>query len=382
MPIACRRKLEHGKQSCASDCPTGVAGGVFSYVRVERGEDVPAADRLLIDVAVLDMNHGWPNLGHDSLVHAVQDAACDLTAPLEEAGLAIRVLSFEVRRGGLVPEGPGGRFGLYLGSGGPGHIDPRANDGVSEGSQGIKEDPAWEAPLYRLFDAILADGDTALLAVCHSFGVLCRWSGVARPLLRGPEKGGKSTGVLENLLTPEALAHPWFRRFSRELVDGRRFRVMDNRLFDLVPASGALPPGIGAMSRETLGIGGPPGDALTMLELARDRGGILPRVLAVNHHPEIVDRSRQLMILRRKLERGEVSVAWYEERAEILTRTYHDENSDQRLHLTSDYTLLGPLRFHLDRLVRLRAEELGRPVDLHEDRILDSYQQIAADPVF
>ena len=76
----------------------------------------------------------------------------------------------------------------------------------------------------------------ALLGVCHTFGVLCRWSGAAEPVLRGPSKG-KSTGILENILTAEARQHPWFRRFSEELPDRRRLRVVENRLFDLVPGS-------------------------------------------------------------------------------------------------------------------------------------------------
>jgi hypothetical protein len=91
----------------------------------------------------------------------------------------------------------------------------------------------------------------------------------------------------------------------------------------------------------------------------------------VNHHPEIVDRSRQMMILRQKYERGEVSREWCEDRARVLTETYPDENSDQRLHVTSDFTFLGPLRFHLNRQVRLRAEALGFDVDVHEDRVLE-----------
>ena len=37
--------------------------------------------------------------------------------------------------------------------------------------------------------------------------------------------------------------------------------------------------------------------------------------------------------------------------------------------LTSNYTLLTPLRFHLWRQVRRRAESLGYAVDLHEDRL-------------
>ena len=114
------------------------------------------------------------------------------------------------------------------------------------------------------------------------------------------------------------------------------------------------------------------GEALTMMELARDRGGVMPRIFAVNHHPEIGDRTRQRMLLNQKWERGEVTREWYEERLELITRTYPGENSDQRLNLTSIYTLLAPLRFHIERQVRHRAEALGRPIHLHEDAILDA----------
>jgi len=329
---------------------------------------VPAADPHAIDVAVLDMNHGWPNLGHDSLVHAVMDASCEAIEALEEASLRVRVLSFDVRRSGVLPEGPGPRYALYVGTGGPGHIDPRQNDGVAPFAQGVRENASWEEPAFRLFDAIRASEDAALLAVCHTFGVLCRWAGAAEPVLRGPAKG-KCSGVLENVLAWPAAEHPWFRRFAELLHPTARFRVVENRLFDLVPRrdrpSWAVPIGF-----ETLGVGGAPGDAVTMIEFARDRGGVMPRVFAVNHHPEIVDRFRQVMILNQKRDRGEVTDEWYRERLEILTRSFPEEDVDQQLHLTSDFTLLGPLRFHLFRLVRKRAESLGRAHGFHEDRVL------------
>ena len=86
----------------------------------------------------------------------------------------------------------------------------------------------------------------------------------------------------------------------------------------------------------------------------------MPRMFAVNHHPEILDRFRQVMILNQKRERGEVTEQWYRERLDILTRSFPEEDVDQRLHLTSDFTLLGPLRFHLFRQVRRRAES-SRP---------------------
>lgn len=369
MPIVCRYKMQQGKHFCGSDCPAATPCGVFDFVRVERPSDVPPPDERLVDVALLDMNHGWPNLGHDSLVHAVLDASCDLLPVREATGIGVRVLSYDVRSGGMIPEPPGGRFALYLGTGGPGHLDPRRNDGGADGSQGIAEDPSWEEPLFALFDAIRRDEAAALVAVCHTFGVLCRWLGIAEPVLRGPEKGGKSTGVLENVLSREAERHPWFARFRDEFPGGR-LRIVDNRLYDLVPTALPLPEPLVAIGWETLGVGGPRGEALTMLEVARDAGGVMPRMLAVNHHPEIVDRGRQLMILQQKLERGEVSAAWVDERREILTRNLPDEDSDRRLHVTSDATLLGPLRFHLFRQVRLRARALGVDVDLHEDSVL------------
>jgi hypothetical protein len=368
MPLECAFKRRHGRQFCVTDCPASAPCGTFEYVRVERPEDVPAADPRAIDVAVLDMNHGRPNLGHDSLVHAVMDASCETIEVLEEAGLRVRVLSFDVRRSGVLPEPPGPRYSLYVGTGGPGHIDPHANDGVAPFSQGIREDAGWEEPAFRLFDAIRADDRASLLAVCHTFGILCRWSGAAEPLLRGPAKG-KCTGVLENVLAWPAGEHPWFRRFAELLGPSARLRVVENRLFDLIPRpdrpSWAVPIGF-----ETLGVGGTPGDAITMIEFARDRGGVMPRVFAVNHHPEIVDRFRQVMILNQKRDRGEVTYEWYRERLDILTRDFPDEDVDQRLYLTSDFTLLGPLRFHLFRQIRLRAESLGRARGFHEDRVL------------
>src|SRR5512143_351029 len=317
MPLLCANRQRHGREFCVSDCPAGAPSGVFEYARVERPEDVPPLDPRAIDVALLDMNHGWPNLGHDSLVHAVLDACCEAIAPLEACGLRVRVLSYDVRRSGVLPEAPGGRHLLYLGTGGPGHIDPAANDGIAPEAQGIKENAAWEAPAFELFDAIRAHSDAALVAVCHTFGVLCRWSGAARPVQRGAK--GKCTGVLENVLSWQALEHPWFARLGAIVGPGGRLRVVENRLFDLLPDPDRRPPWAVPIGFETQGLGGPPGEALTMVEFARDRAGVVPRLFAVNHHPEIVDRARQLMILDRKRARGEVDEQWYGERLEILT---------------------------------------------------------------
>lgn len=363
----CALKRAHGKDFCVSDCPAREPG-VYEYARVERPEDIPAPDPHTIDVAILDMNHGWPNMGHDSLVQVVKDAACDLAGVLAESRLRLRALSYEIRQRHVIPEAPGGRFALYIGTGGPGHIDPHHNDGAAEGSQGIDEDPTWEGPLFALFDQIRASEEAALIAVCHSFGVMCRWSGAAHPVLRSAAKGGKSAGIQENVLTEDAARHPWFGQLAAEVPDHRRVRVVDHRLFDLIPKP-VLPRGLTPIGYETRGVEGPTGEAITMIEWERDGAGTMPRVFAVNHHPEIVDRTRQMMILRQKLDRGEVDQAWFDDRARVLTETYSDDARDQRLHLTSDFTLMGPVRYHLYRQVRRRAESLGYTVELHEDMV-------------
>ena len=363
MPFDCRHRHRHGHKACLTNCPASPP--VFDVVRVRRHADVPPALPHLIDVAVLDMHHGWPNLGHDAILHAMQNAVCDISGPLRKAEIGFRVLSYDIRRGQVVPEPPGGRHVLYVGTGGPGHLDPRRNDGRSEGSQGIDEDSSWEPRLFEVFDRIRESDSAALLAVCHTFGVMCRWLGVADAVLRGPEKGGKSTGVVENILTDEALAHPWFSRFAEALPDRRHLFALDNRLYDLVP-HGPWPEGVTAIAHETLGAGGPRGEALTMMEVARDEAGVMPRIFGVNHHPEIVNRSRLLVTLDKQFARGDVTREWYDERKKTLTEPIADEWGDRLIHLTSSYTFMGPLRFHLYKLARPRGEQLGRPLGIDE----------------
>lgn len=368
MPFDCRHRQQFGQDACRAACP---ATSVFSVVAVPRTGDVPPPDPRSIDVAVLDMHHGWPNLGHDAIVHAMQNAICDLAVPLGRCGLRFRVLSYDVRRGLAVPEPPGGRHVLYVGTGGPGHLDPRMNDGVSDGAQGILEDPSWERPLFGLFDAIRHSGDGVLLGVCHTFGVMCRWLGIADAVLRGPDKGGKSSGIVDNVLTDAALAHPWFARFADSLPGRRRFRVLDNRLYDLVPRASFDAAAVAALAFEASATG--QGEALTMVEVARDAGGAMPRILGVNHHPEVVNRPRLLVMLDRKFERGDVTREWYDERRKTLTEPVADEWGDRLLHLTSSYTFMGPLRYHLYRLARLRAEELGVPLAVDEAMLSIAY---------
>ena len=49
---------------------------------------------------------------------------------------------------------------------------------------------------------------------------------------------------------------------------------MDHRLYDLIPPAGPLAGGAMAIGHETRGVGGPEGEALTMVEWARDGVGV------------------------------------------------------------------------------------------------------------
>ena len=312
----------------------------FEYIRLE--DSVPEARRDRIDVALLDMNHSWPNVGHDALVHVLLEALEPLREELLQRELKVRVLSYDVRRRNHIPASPNGRFQIYVGTGGPGQLDPRLNDGVNEWSQGVAETAEWEKPLFRLYDDILANDTAAMIAVCHSFGLVCRWAGIAKAVLR-PEK---SSGMPLNRLSREAMQHPWFEQFARELPDHQHFRVVDNRLFDLIleNAGKSLP-----IAFEAAG-----STALTMVEVARDPNGAMPRFLGVNHHPEIVDRDHIMQVLDEKHARGEVTDQWYDERATTMRDLFRGE-SERQSRLTSRYTLIEPLRFHLERVVRERT---------------------------
>jgi hypothetical protein len=295
----------------------------FAFVRVERPADLPPADPATIDVAILDMNHGAPNVGHDAIVAIVGDIAHERAA----AGSAqrVRAISYAVRDHMMVPRHDG-RHRLYLGTGGPGHLDPRENR-AADGDAEIVEDPSWEAPLWALFDAIAADPDAALYGVCHTFGLLCRWSGAARPVKRGPEKGGKMSGVGSVVLTDQALAHPWFARLGEQGDAERRVPVLDSRHYDLI-APAALPAQVTPIAYESLAAGGA-GDALTMVEFARD-GASRPRIFAVNSHPEIGAADRVGELLERMLRNGAITREVFEARSAVLP-VLRDDRSARRL---------------------------------------------------
>ena len=185
------------------------------------------------------MNHGWPNIGHDAIVMAVRTAACDLAgrAGRRRPARPRRV----VRRAARLRRPAAARRAAAASTSAPAGpaTSIRAQNDGGDGSQGIVESPAWESPLFALFDAVHAHPDAALIGICHTFGVMSRWLGVADPVLRGPEKGGKSAGIVDTVLTPASAAHPWFGALADGVADepghAGRIRVLDSRLYDLLP---------------------------------------------------------------------------------------------------------------------------------------------------
>lgn len=307
----------------------------FTYVRPETRADFPKPDPAFVDVHVLDMNHAWHNAGHDSIVWLVRRLAADENARLERNGLTVRLISYDVRRRMLVPDPPRG-LALYVGTGGPGHLDPRLNrrDDVDSGE--IVESDAWEAPLFAFFDAVRTEERAMFYGVCHSFGLLCRWTGIATPALRESDKGGPSIGIVENVLTPQAIEHPWFSQLAARLPDHRSMPIVDSRHYDLIPTHAQFPPGTTAIAYESNGDGSP-GSALTMVEFARKRNGV-PRMFAANHHPEIPDAPELEALLHRKLAIGEVTREWYEGRAKLVEQLRRRGDAERTRLLAAGYS--------------------------------------------
>src|SRR5581483_1090944 len=175
--------------------------------------------------------------------------------------------------------------------------------------------------------------------VCHSFGLLCGWSGVARPSRRTSDKGGPSIGIVENVLTPEALSHPWFAKLAAPLPDGRRLPIVDSRHYDLLPVSEPFPPGVTPIAYESTEAGA----ALTMVEFARKPDGT-PRMFAVNHHPEIADATELGALLKQKLDSGEVSREWYESRAKLIGALQERSDREELRLLAAGYSFRFLLR--------------------------------------
>jgi hypothetical protein len=89
------------------------------------------------------------------------------------------------------------------------------------------------------------------------------------------------------------------------------------------------------------------------MEFARHADGD-PRILGVNHHPEIIDRQHILTVLEEKRTHAMVSEEWYRERVATMRDLFHGE-AERESQQTSRYTLLEPLRRAVQRVVAERC---------------------------
>jgi hypothetical protein len=107
--------------------------------------------------------------------------------------------------------------------------------------------------------------------------------------------------------------------------------VLDSRYYDLLPIGDALPRGATAIAFESSRSGDGPGEALTMLELAREKDGT-PRLFGVNSHPEIGSPERVESLLRAMLDRGSITPEVYEQRSAMLPML-RDDRREERLRV-------------------------------------------------
>ncbi len=114
----------------------------FEFARVEQPEDLPRHNPRVIDVALLDMHHGFTNLGHNAIVALVRDAALANDDALARAGRRVRLVSYAVRDKLMVPDHAGGRHRLLPRHGrsrspGPAPQYPRARLAGNTGGSGM-----------------------------------------------------------------------------------------------------------------------------------------------------------------------------------------------------------------------------------------------------
>ena len=70
---------------------------------MDRPEDEPPVLKSFLDVAVLDMHHGFANLGHASVVERVMRIGQEERKRLGAGAPGVRVVSYDVRLGAAVP---------------------------------------------------------------------------------------------------------------------------------------------------------------------------------------------------------------------------------------------------------------------------------------
>ena len=290
-------------RACLTDCPTRREQGGFRFARVERAGDLPPADPRVVDVALLDMHHGWPNLGHEALADVIQSAVCDLREHLVRVGLSVRVISYDVRRGHALPEAPGGRHAIYVGTGGPGHLDPRAQR-RPRGLPGHRREPGMGEAAVR---AVRRDSRRPARVALRRLPHLRRDVPLAgrgrRRAARPPRRAARApaSGTISCARRHAGIrGSRALRRASATASASRCWTIVSSTCLP----TGTVPAGRPACSPWTATRTARPATRSPWSKWRDDSRGAVPRILGVNHHPEIVNRQRQLALLEKKRARG------------------------------------------------------------------------------
>ena len=212
----CALKRAHGKDFCLSECPARDPA-VYDYARIERPEDIPAR------------RPAGDRRRHPRHEPRLAEPGPRLAGPrgagrrLRPAGVLAGDAGCTSARCPTTCDGadgarrrPASRFSIYIGHRRSGPHRPAAERRHgARAVQGLHEDPVVGSP--DISPSSTRSGpatSAALLGVCHTFGVMCRWSGAARRCCAGATRA-KSTGILENVLTAEARAASVVRRCWR-----------------------------------------------------------------------------------------------------------------------------------------------------------------------
>ena len=205
MPFDCQHRLTHGQDVCVTACPTTGAEPTFAFARVERGGALPPVDETAIDLALLDMHHGWPNLGHDAIAYGIQNIVCDLTPALRDGRAA--------RAGAVVRRAPRASDSRASGTAAPDlrrHRRPGPSRSAAERRRvarlaGHRRGPGLGGAAVR---AVRRHPRRRRRGAAGGVSHLRRDVPVAghrRCRAARAEKGGKSSGIVDNVLTDAAL---------------------------------------------------------------------------------------------------------------------------------------------------------------------------------
>ena len=301
MPLVCGYKQRHGREFCVSDCPGNAPCGIFEYVRVERPEDVPARrpaggrrrrarhePRLAEPGPRLARARGARLLlrgNRDARAARACGCACSPTTCAAQACCRRRPGSDTCST-----SVPAARVAST----------PPATTAARRSRREFTRTPPGKRPLSRCSTSIrAAPGSGPGRRLPHLRRAVPLVGRRAADAARARE--GQVHGCAGERCSPGRRAStrgsPASTRCSAARAGCASSRTGCSTC---CPTSTAGRRGRCRSASRRAASAARAARRVTMIEFARDRSGVVPRMFAVNHHPEIVDRVRQVMLLEQK----------------------------------------------------------------------------------